>query len=173
MDVKIGIDAQRLLTAFSIAPDNMRNGMRLAMKRAINETISVARSKESHRFTSRSHNLERSIDGKVVSSDPLIGMVAAGGKNAPYGIYVHDGTPRHLIRVNPQGRMGKKPGSTRPGTLSFAVGGRMMFRREVMHPGTKEDPFLYNAANKLGGTGRYSQIFANAISKVLGGLGLK
>lgn len=52
----------------------------------------------------------------------------------PHTIFVHNGTPRHPIRPRREG-----------GWLRFVVDGRVVFAREVNHPGYRGDPFLANA----------------------------
>lgn len=61
----------------------------------------------------------------------LEGEVAANAKHARY---VECGTQPHEIK-------GK-----RGGTLRFVVGGEVIFRRRVMHPGTAPAPFMEEAA---------------------------
>jgi hypothetical protein len=53
--------------------------------------------------------------------------------------FVHDGTPRHLIRPRRSG-----------GVLRFEVGGRVVFAKVVNHPGYRGDPFLTNALRDAG-----------------------
>ena len=85
-----------------------------------------------HRFISRTGQLERSIDVKFNENS---GIVYIDSQSAPHGPFVHQGTGAHTIfpknkkalRWAPQG------------------GGAFHFAKVVHHPGTKSDPFLYNA----------------------------
>ena len=85
-----------------------------------------------HRFISRTGQLERSIDVKFNENS---GIVYIDSQSAPHGPFVHEGTAPHSIfpknkkalRWVPQG------------------GGAFQFARVVHHPGTKSDPFLFNA----------------------------
>lgn len=52
----------------------------------------------------------------------------------PHTILVHNGSPRHPIRPRRAG-----------GWLRFQMGGRVVFAREVDHPGYRGDPFLTKA----------------------------
>ena len=85
-----------------------------------------------HRFTSRTGQLERSIDVKFNENS---GIVYIDSQSAPHGPFVHEGTMAHdifpknkkALRWAPQG------------------GGAFQFARVVHHKGTKADPFLFNA----------------------------
>lgn len=57
--------------------------------------------------------------------------------DADYAMIVHDGTPPHVIRP----RRGQ--------FLRFEVGGRVVYAREVRHPGTKARPFLATALREV------------------------
>lgn len=73
----------------------------------------------------RTGHLRRSIIDRVDS--PLTGRVDV---TAPYGRFVHDGTPPHRINA--------KPGKV----LAFEINGLTLFRLFVNHPGNKPNPFL-------------------------------
>ncbi len=55
-----------------------------------------------------------------------------------YAAAVHDGTRPHLIRAK-----NKK-------ALAFKKGGKTVFVKQVNHPGTKPNPFLFRAAKQVG-----------------------
>ena len=115
----------------------MSNGNTIFQKRlrqAIKaSTIEVqGEAQTNHRFISRTGQLERSIDVKFNENN---GVVYIDSQSAPHGPFVHQGTGAHTIfpknkkalRWAPQG------------------GGAFHFAKVVHHPGTKSDPFLYNA----------------------------
>ena len=115
----------------------MSNGNAIFQKRlrqAIKaSTIEVQdEAQTNHRFISRTGQLERSIDVKFNENS---GIVYIDSQSAPHGPFVHQGTGAHTIfpknkkalRWAPQG------------------GGAFHFAKVVHHPGTKSDPFLYNA----------------------------
>lgn len=86
-------------------------------------------------------NLGRSIredDQLMVGPFVVTGGVSAGGLEADYALYVHEGTRPHMI-------FPRRPG----GTLAFEVDGRTVFARSVHHPGTRARPFLRNAATRV------------------------
>ena len=115
----------------------MSNGNAIFQKRlrqAIKaSTIEVQdEAQNNHRFISRTGQLERSIDVKFNENS---GIVYIDSQSAPHGPFVHEGTRAHTIfpknkkalRWAPQG------------------GGAFHFAKVVHHPGTKGDPFLFNA----------------------------
>ena len=115
----------------------MSNGDAIFKKR-IRQAIKVStievqdEAQTNHRFISRTGQLERSIDVKFNENS---GIVYIDSQSAPHGPFVHQGTGAHTIfpknkkalRWAPQG------------------GGAFHFAKVVHHPGTKSDPFLYNA----------------------------
>lgn len=58
---------------------------------------------------------------------------------ARYAEAVHDGTPAHIIRPR------------RKRVLRFVVDGRVVFARQVRHPGTTGRPWLATAARQVAG----------------------
>lgn len=95
---------------------------------------------EQHRFTSRTGNLEKAIDYQI-SNSGMQGVVFLDNDIAKYGPFVHEGTPAHVI--NPRFKK----------VLRFVPrgGNGFVFARRVFHPGTKSDPFLYDAINRKRG----------------------
>lgn len=65
--------------------------------------------------------------------------VVAGRARLRYLMYEHDGTPPHIIRAR------------RKKSLRFTVGGKVVFRRSVRHPGTKGTFFLSRSLIKASG----------------------
>ena len=94
----------------------------------------VATAKSTKKYTDRTGNLTRSIDGRVTS----VGERSATGvfeATAPHAIYVDGGTKPHVIRPK------NGPYLVFPGK-----GGGMVFAREVNHPGTKPEWFFERGA---------------------------
>lgn len=110
--------------------DSFRRNLRLAVKDSTEKVAEYAR--ENHRFTSRSGNLERAVDTRF-SNHGLVGTVFLNKNRAPYGPFVHAGTKPHTI--TPKNRR----------ALRWVSGNRFIFAKQVNHPGTREDPFLYEA----------------------------
>lgn len=69
---------------------------------------------------------------KDIARLPTVNVVA-GGKGINYTGYEHDGTPPHVIRAR------------RKKALRFQVGGQVVFRKQVQHPGTTGTFFLARA----------------------------
>jgi hypothetical protein len=65
----------------------------------------------------------------------------------PHTILVHNGSRPHWIR--PIGGRSSRRSSRRPGYLRFEVGGRVVFAREVFHPGYEGDPFMRDALRNV------------------------
>lgn len=75
---------------------------------------------------SHTGNLSRSTFSRMESQ--FVGVVG-WGREAPYAIFVNDGTRPHVIE------------STRASALRFAIGGNVIFRKRVNHPGNP--PFRF------------------------------
>lgn len=86
----------------------------------------------------RTGDLKRSIRHRVRRT--IYGYTAEIWSTAPYAIFVHEGTRPHEIRPNPPRK-----------ALRFASGGggRIVFARRVHHPGTKAQPFLKDALDRV------------------------
>ena len=109
---------------------------------------------EQHRFTSRTGNLEKAIDYQI-SNSGMQGVIFLDIDVAKYGPFVHEGTPAHVI--NPRFKK----------VLRFVPrgGNGFVFARRVFHPGTKSDPFLYEALERK--RGDVFSIFAKATNTAL------
>lgn len=79
----------------------------------------------------RTRALERSIVKRLTieSGGPVVWV----GSDVEYALLEHEGTPAHTIR----------PRSKR--VLRFVAAGRVVYAREVRHPGTKGSYFLVKA----------------------------
>lgn len=143
MQIKIQIkNLPGLLDAFRAAPENTKRNMERTLWVSMREIQEQARAV--HGFTSRSHNLERSVDTEMLSNVPLAGRIFLNENIAKYGPFQHAGTgihgPNgHFIQIFPK-----------TGTLLRWVDpktGRFVYAKKVLYnPGVKPDPFLYEAA---------------------------
>lgn len=89
------------------------------------------RARAEHRFTTRTGLVERSIRTASASHGAqLSGTVYTA---LDYGVYLHEGTKPHSIEPR------------RKKALRWTDGGAFVFARRVKHPGTKEDPYIYEA----------------------------
>ena len=138
MDIKVEIaHLQELEAALSKCPDAIKRNLKLAMLVSLRNI--QRRARQEHNFRSRSGNLERSIDTEIINEWPLKGRVFLNqtltktDDGGSYGVYVHEGTPPHEIA----------PKNKR--VLRWVGGNGFIFSKRVHHPGTKKDPFLYNA----------------------------
>lgn len=77
-------------------------------------------------FKDRTGALRASIRRQTIST--WHHRLVAGGRPAPYGVFVHEGTAPHMIVGNP--------------TLTFVWKGVLVHFRYVNHPGTKPRPFM-------------------------------
>lgn len=86
----------------------------------------------------RTGDLKRSIRHRVRRT--INGYTAEVYSTAPYAIYVHEGTRPHRIEPKPPRK-----------ALRFEVGGGpvVVFARGVNHPGTKAQPFLRDALDRV------------------------
>lgn len=94
-------------------------------------------------YKNHTYRLRASIKPSV--PDATHAIVTA---NAPYAYFVEHGTPRHDIHPR------------RAKMLRFEWGGTMIFRRHVVHPGTKPRPFMAEAQRKA--TPLFSRLVAEA-----------
>lgn len=128
--LKVSIDSKAFEKAIKKAPETMRRAIRAGMLEEMTEVQLDA--KRTHRFTSRSHNLERSVLVKV-SQDGLKGQVYLETGIAKYGPIVHEGR--------------KKIRAPRNKVLAFNMPGQgLIFRKEVK--AVKPDRFLFKAFNR-------------------------
>lgn len=131
MKLTIKTDFDKLARAFEKAPEKTRRMVRVELKTAA-EGIKDRASTE-HRYKRKSGTLER--DGLVTRVEDSVAVIALNPR-VPYGVYVHEGTKPHIIL----------PKEKR--VLRWSDGSEYFFAKSVVHPGTKPDQFLYNAANK-------------------------
>ena len=102
-----------------------------AMKSSVRDIQERAR--KNHRYITRTGEAERSIKTSVsFARDDISGIV---GTTRKITVYLHLGTKRHTIV--PRRKM----------ALRWTTGSRFIFAKRVSHPGTKKDPFIFNAVH--------------------------
>lgn len=107
-----------------------------------------------HRFTSRTGQLERAIDVRMIGDKTA--EVYIDSQAAPYGPFVHEGTRAH--EIFPKGKQ----------VLRWVPSGGngFVFAKRVFHRGTKPDPFLYEALDNS--REAVHDIFSKAVNVSLG-----
>jgi HK97 gp10 family phage protein len=127
-----------------------QNKLKDAMDASLRDIQEEARTH--HRFTTRSGDAERSIDiDKNYRSGNFYGAV---GTTRKVTVYLHTGTKPHAIR--PKQKL----------ALRWAGGSGFIFAKRVWHPGTKKDPFIFDALNK--NRGAIISRFSNAVRTAIG-----
>lgn len=158
MNLRLQIDGASLLHAFARAPEATRRHLRIGLKESMEEVKEQAQ--KHHGFTSRTKDLENSVKADFESD--LVGVVYLDPAKAPYAAAIHNGSKRHEIKPKDGGKALRWPskfggfmfafgpmeksqrGSVLRWVAKNAPGSRVMFRWPV-HPGTKPDPFLFDA----------------------------
>jgi hypothetical protein len=146
--------------AFAAAPQLILREVARAAKEGLTDMQRDAR--QEHSFTSRSSNLNRAVKVDFNNFEGR-GLFIDSGV-APYGLFVHDGTKPHVIRPK-NGKYLRWAGTTRGGNKSKT---NFIFAKEVHHPGTKPDQFIYQAAERglPGLVNRINQAIGTAIIKL-------
>lgn len=127
----------------------LTNASRRELKEAARQVVNRARVLAPVR-TGRLRGSIRADPPRIFS---LRGSVTVGS-DVEYAGFVNDGTPPHDIR--PIGNRASRRNPNRPGMLRFVVGGRVVYAREVRHPGTKAQPFLDRALREVAAQRGYS-----------------
>ena len=84
----------------------------------------------------KSGALVRSLETRRLA--PMDWVIAHRAQHAPHAIFVHDGTKPH--KILPRGGPGRS-------MLRFTVGNKIVFAKEVNHPGYKGDKWMERAAD--------------------------
>ena len=162
MDVKVQLDAAKLLQAAEKAPEATLKEMRRALREACVAVQFTARTE--HKFRAHPDNtLERAIAYRVEQMK-LEGIVLID-PSAPYGKFVHEPTglfgPKHAkYPITPKHKK----------ALRWAENGEFVYFKRVMHPGSPEDRFLYKAAER--NRAKIDEIFERRTQAALEAAGL-
>lgn len=143
-------DFEKLAAAFEKAPDRLNESVRVQLKMAVRDVKEYA--SEHHRYTTRSGKLER--EGLETRVKGYTGRISISDA-VPYAAFVHQGTKAHIIE--PRVKL----------ALRWTNGSHFVFAKRVMHPGTRADPFLFEAADHE--LPRIQSRFADAIESILRG----
>lgn len=126
---------------------------RLSQAVKASATVVQSTAQENHGFTSKTGQLERAIDVRLISN--RLAEVYIDNKVAPYGSFVHEGTKEHDIFPK-----------TKKALRWVPVGGNgFAFAKKVHHKGTAADPFLYDALDHS--QDRIRGIFSKAVGVAL------
>ncbi len=129
--VKVTIkNADEIKSAFKAAPERVSAEIGTAIGRIITSVENEAKREAPVNKQGGGGNLRQSISSKMTSRTS--GMVEVGSS---YGIYVHEGTSPHIIRVRTKRVLADKRQN-------------LMFGKVVHHPGTRANPFLQRAVDK-------------------------
>lgn len=115
------------------ALDRLYAGFVEAAQEALTQ-IAEAAAKEARAttaFKDRKGDLRKSIQRGA--KGPWAQFVKAGGPQAPYALFIESGSKAHKIAAR------------RADFLRFEQGGRVVFRKQVRHPGTKPTRFMQSA----------------------------
>jgi HK97 gp10 family phage protein len=128
MELRVTIEnADEIREAFRQAPLKIISNLNNAVNRIIIKVENSAKRNAPVNKSFGGGNLRQSIRSQMTG--PMQGMVLVG---AEYGIYVHEGTRPHEIRI----RYKKVLANKRTGQI---------FGTLVHHPGTRPQPFLQQA----------------------------
>ena len=178
MNLRLEVDASSVLHAFAKAPEATRRHLRIAVQVAAEEVKDQAQ--KVHDFTSRTNELIGSVK-TVMSGEGAEARIYLDPTKAPHAAAVHNGSKRHEIRPKDGqalrwpskfggfmfafGPMEKSQrGSVLRWVAKNAPGSRVMFRWPI-HPGTKPDPFLYDALRAK--EERIQALMTNAVQTAL------
>ena len=129
MELSLELQAGKLLEAFAKAPQVVRDHLRVDVK---SSAVAVQReARQTHAWATRTGMAERAVT--VEFPNEMEGRVFLNPAIAKHSVFMHEGTRAHAIKPKNRKR------------LRWAKGGGFAFAREVWHPGTKADPFLYAA----------------------------
>ncbi len=120
----------KIAETFKKAPARMTRELGIAIKSVVEKLENDAKREAPVNKQSGGGNLRQSIRGRMTG--------AASGKievGVGYGVFVHEGTKPHTIRVSRRRVLANR----RTGNI---------FGKVVKHPGTKANPFLTRAVEK-------------------------
>lgn len=141
MEMRVSFDAKAVLEAMDEAPETTVRHMRRALLESCRLVQRGAR--EVHRYKPHSGELTRAVRYRTQIAK-CEGAIDINPAIAPYGVYVHEPTGKYGPRGQPYPIVAKNKKFLR----FKGRDGKYIFRRSVMHPGSKADPFLYDSAER-------------------------
>jgi HK97 gp10 family phage protein len=148
----------------SIPVETRKKGMREAVK-TVSKIVRETAPDSGQAHTSgrkRDIKLKKSIRWGVRKQGRQ-GIVRA---TAPHAHLVHDGTRPHVIRAKSRASAGRAAGLfTRRRAMAMPIGGHLVFRKFVRHPGAKAQPFLTEAAEQ--GAEAVAQVLRDAANAAI------
>lgn len=141
MELKVRFDAKAVVEAMEEAPEATVRHMRQALLESCKLVQRGAQ--EVHKYKPHSGQLARAVRFRTQIAK-CEGTVDINPAIAPYGVYVHEPTGKYGPRGKPYPIVAKNKKFLR----FRGRDGKDVFRRKVMHPGSKADPFLYDSAER-------------------------
>jgi HK97 gp10 family phage protein len=147
-EIKVKIEGlDDLARAFAKAPEETLNQISDAVKKSARSIQSAALKEAPVNKRSGGGNLRQNIRTHMLTKTK-----AEIVSNAPYSLFVEEGTSPHIISV----RNKKVLANKRAGEF---------YGKTVRHPGTKPNPFMHRALEKS--MARINDFFATAITNVI------
>lgn len=144
MNLRMEVDASSALRALAKAPEATRRHLRIGLQIG---TVEVAdHAQGHHRFITRTGGAEKAVSTRF--EEPMTGIVFLD-PSKPVASMLHQGTRPHAIFPK-----------LRKALRWVTQGGGFGFARRIWHPGTKSDPFLFDALRAK--EERLRSIFSNS-----------
>ena len=140
-------NADEIKSAFKTAPERVSAEIGTAINRIITRVENEAKREAPVNKQGGGGNLRQSITSKMTGRTS--GMVEVG---ASYGVYVHEGTSPHIIRVRTKRVLADKRSNS-------------IFGAVVHHPGTRANPFLQRAVDNQ--SSFIDKEFENAVERAV------
>lgn len=137
--VEVTQESQRALgIKLDHAAYGVKQGLRDGINAAIIKLANYIKENElsGQLVNNRTGNLRRAVFSRMLTDESgLVGV----GQEAPYAVFVNDGTAPHQIVA------------TRAKALRFQLGDKILFRKSVMHPGIKPRQFMEQGLRDMTG----------------------
>ena len=137
-------DLDKVRQVFEKAPDVAIENFTLAMKTAMNDIMQDARMHHKYKSGFGAELENRGLKAELTTNknNEIAGVITLDEEAVPYARFVHEGTRPHKIFPRNK-KMLRWPAKDGHGFISPWKKGF------VDHPGTKPDPFLYQATDRM------------------------